>query len=154
MGKTSGPSTNPATPSSALAPATSGSPTKDSYSSVARPDQTEQHSERRRFSRAVRTEEAVDVACLDSQVDTVDSDDLPEPLDEAAHLDWRCEVAAQETSARAAASASACVTDPGSTAQPGECQWMPFIDLDARPTSTVLRKARRVVQKYGVLQSG
>jgi A/G-specific adenine glycosylase len=30
----------------------------------------------------------------------------------------------------------------------GECQWMPIRELDLRPTSTMLRKARRVVEKH------
>jgi len=35
------------------------------------------------------------------------------------------------------------------TLQPSaECQWMPLRDLDSRPTSTILRKARRVVEKH------
>jgi A/G-specific adenine glycosylase len=35
------------------------------------------------------------------------------------------------------------------TLQPGgDCQWMPLRDLDSRPTSTILRKARRVVEKH------
>jgi A/G-specific adenine glycosylase len=35
------------------------------------------------------------------------------------------------------------------TLQPsGDCQWMPLRDLDSRPTSTILRKARRVVDEH------
>jgi A/G-specific adenine glycosylase len=35
------------------------------------------------------------------------------------------------------------------TVQPsGDCQWMPLRDLDSRPASTILRKARRVVEKH------
>ncbi|MGI9074492.1 MAG: A/G-specific adenine glycosylase [Bryobacteraceae bacterium] len=30
----------------------------------------------------------------------------------------------------------------------GECQWMPIRELDSRPISTILRKARRVVEKH------
>lgn len=30
----------------------------------------------------------------------------------------------------------------------GECRWMPIRDLDSQPTSTTLRKARRVVEKH------
>lgn len=36
--------------------------------------------------------------------------------------------------------------ETGTLEPSGECQWMPFVDLDSQPTSTVLRKARRIVQ--------
>jgi A/G-specific adenine glycosylase len=30
----------------------------------------------------------------------------------------------------------------------GECQWMPIRELDSQPTSTILRKARRVIERH------
>ncbi|MFL6354008.1 MAG: A/G-specific adenine glycosylase [Bryobacteraceae bacterium] len=31
----------------------------------------------------------------------------------------------------------------------GECQWMPLQELDSQPTSTILRKASRVIERHG-----
>ena len=55
--------------------------------SLGRPDQSEQHAQRRRLPRAVRPEVAEDVAALDRQVDVVDRDDLAVALDETARFD-------------------------------------------------------------------
>jgi A/G-specific adenine glycosylase len=41
------------------------------------------------------------------------------------------------------------------TLQPsGDCQWMPVRDLDSHPVSTILRKARRVVERYRQQRTG
>ena len=81
------------------------------HGSLARPDQPEQHPQRRRLAGAVRAEEAVDVAGRDGEIDPGNGRDLPVPLDEAARFD-RSGVRAQDVSARAAVSASDCVTEP------------------------------------------
>src|SRR5207245_11192728 len=76
-----------------------------------RPDQPEQHPQRRRLAGAVRPEVAEHVAALDRQVDVVDRDDLAVPLDEAARLDG-LRLVHVHLSARAAASAALEGTDP------------------------------------------
>jgi A/G-specific adenine glycosylase len=38
--------------------------------------------------------------------------------------------------------------ETGTLEPSGECQWMPIRELDSRPISTILRKARRVVEKH------
>ena len=80
--------------------------------SLARPDQAEQDPEGGRLAGPVRAEEAVDVAGLDRQVDVIDRDDLSVPLDEPSRGNRGRHDVAQGVSARAAASASAWVTDP------------------------------------------
>jgi len=52
-------------------------------------DETEQDPHRGRLARAVRPEEAVDVAGLDVQVDVVDGDDMPVPFDQTPDRDRR-----------------------------------------------------------------
>ncbi len=52
-------------------------------------DQPERHPQRRRLAGAVRSEEAVDVADVDVQVDVVDRQDLLVALDEPLRPDWR-----------------------------------------------------------------
>src|SRR5579884_2539583 len=78
-----------------------------------RPDQAEQHAQRRRLPRAVRAEVAEDVARLHRQVDVVDRDDLAVPLDETARLDRTRGLA--HLSAVAAACAAAAGIDPART---------------------------------------
>src|SRR5581483_7074385 len=76
-----------------------------------RPDQPEQHSQRRRLAGAVRPEIAEDVAALDRQVDTVDRDELSVALDETPRDDGRD---VGHPSSRAADSAAAGGSEPAS----------------------------------------
>ncbi len=74
-----------------------------------RPDQAQQHPQRRRLARAVGAEVAVDVAGPDGQVDGVHGQPLAVALCQAAHLDHR---GVGHETARAAASAATAGTEP------------------------------------------
>src|SRR5213079_1737140 len=75
------------------------------------PDEAEHHPQRGRLARAVRSQVAEDVARLDREIDVVDRDDVPIPLDEAADLDRRSVRHASQRP-RAAAMATAGCTEP------------------------------------------
>jgi len=61
----------------------------DRRGALGRPDQPEQHSQGRRFSGAVRAEEAGDPTGLDGEVEVVDGSEAAEAFGQAAHLDAR-----------------------------------------------------------------
>ena len=84
--------------------------TEEACAAAGRPDQPEQHAQRRRLAGAVGSEVAVHVAAFDGQVDVVDGRDVAVGLEEAASLDDR----AHASTARRAASAALGGSEPTS----------------------------------------
>src|SRR5207302_1146113 len=74
-----------------------------------RPDQAEQHTQRRGLAGAVRAEKAEDVTPVHGEIDAVDGDDLSVALDESPRDDWR---RTAHPRLRAAASAAAGGNEP------------------------------------------